>query len=200
MASVATTPDAVSQLGQCLIHGRISKPDGILRLVLRLDTFPEHQALDALARLIEIVAASPHNRHAVAGRAGLVNALILNLSRFSDALRPPLLKLLLLAGRQRFTVHDTRAALAQVCKCHRLPCIIYITSPSPRPHIRHMRHTHTHTLHPHPPPTRFSRPNLPTARRRAAWSFSSCYAMWCPPRPPPAPPPPFGTWGPECSA
>jgi hypothetical protein len=115
MESGATAaPDAVSLLAECLIHGRIAKPDGILRLVLRLDTFPEPQAEAALARLIELVSASPHNRHAVAGRAGLVNALIVHLARFSDALRPQLLKLLLLAGRQRFTVHDTRAALAQV--------------------------------------------------------------------------------------
>eukprot|EP00962_Isochrysis_galbana_P002791 scaffold773_cov114-Isochrysis_galbana.AAC.1 len=114
MESGPASPNAVSQLAQCLIHGRISKPDSILRLVLRLDTFPEHEALAALARLIEIVSASPHNRHAIAGRAGLVNALILNLSRFPDNLRPPLLKILLLAGRQRFTVHDTRAVLAQV--------------------------------------------------------------------------------------
>jgi len=112
--SEASTTDPVAQLAQCLSHGRISKPEGILRLVLSLDGIPEAEAVSVLTHLTEIVRASPHNKHALAGRAGLVNALLLNLSRFSDALRPHLLRLLFLAGSQRFSVHDSRSALAQL--------------------------------------------------------------------------------------
>lgn len=106
--------DCELELRPYVSNGRITKPEGILRLLLGLDKVLEERARAVLDGLIDAVRESPHNKHALAGRVALVNTLLVHLPRLPEDLRPRLLTLLRLAGSQRFTVHDSRSMLAQL--------------------------------------------------------------------------------------
>ncbi|EOD31746.1 hypothetical protein EMIHUDRAFT_456200 [Emiliania huxleyi CCMP1516] len=100
-------------LSPFLSNFRISNAEGVMRMVLTLDSLEESRALSLLCRLCALLRESPHNRHALASR-GLVGAVLPMLARFSEAVRIELLQLLRLAGMQRLTVHDSRATLQQL--------------------------------------------------------------------------------------
>jgi hypothetical protein len=94
--------------------GRIVAPEACKRFMLKLHELPEPQLLGALERLATAFRASPHNRHACAGPAGMVNDLLHLLPNYQGAARERVLELLRLLGAHRFEVHNMRLLLAKL--------------------------------------------------------------------------------------
>ena len=115
-AAAAGSPSpSASLLDSCLINGRIERAEPIRRLLLS----PQAD-LPLLERLLSLASASQHNLHSLAANAGLISSVLAELGRYEPPLRAKLLQLMLLAGRQRWTVADTRGALALLRRNERI--------------------------------------------------------------------------------
>ena len=101
--------------------GRIVAPEACKRFMLKLHELPEPQLLGALERLATAFRASPHNRHACAGPAGMVNDLLHLLPNYQGAARERVLELLRLLGCPVVLAPcEAEASCAALCQAGRV--------------------------------------------------------------------------------